>query len=113
MDPTMRKKLERNLQYHAAMAEYHQEQLDARKKESPPPPAPTVPRSTAKPTASASPPKVDADELLAKTHSEVVKQLQDLLDKEPIVPAILTAEQTLPVQRNLSGDLKPTAGKFH
>lgn len=111
MSPTMRKKLERNIQYHAAMAEYHQGQLDKKKpKEEGAGPAPAT-RSSAKPTASAHPPKPDSDEVLAKTHSEVCKQLQEVLDKEPAIPAIVTAAP--PVQRNMSGDLKPSAGRFH
>lgn len=118
MSPTMRKKLERNLQYHAATAEYYQGQLDAKKKKAEesgvgPGPAAHTRSSSAKPTASATPPKADPDELLATMHGEVAKQLQEILDKEPLTPAIVTAASKQPVHRNMSPDLKPTAGRFH
>jgi len=117
MSPNMRKKLERNIQYHAAMADYHQGEVDARAQKTPPQESP--PESDnhrRRPTASASPPppkQGDADEKLATTHTEVVKQLQALLDNEPVTPAIVTAAQNRPLQRNLSSDVKPSAGRFH
>jgi hypothetical protein len=119
MSPVMRKKLERNIQYHAAMAEYHQGESDkkaasaANATVTPPPEENGGGRRSRQPTASASPPKPDADEVLAITHSEVVKQLQDLLDKEPAIPAIVAAEQSRPVRRDAGSGVKPSAGVFH
>jgi hypothetical protein len=118
MSPTMRKKLERNIAYHAAMAEYHGEEFKNKHKEEEPKEGAREghrenqhPR--ARPTASAQPPKPDTDQYLHELHAGVVAQLQPLLDAEPLTPAIVTASQNQPVSRNLSGDLKPSAGRFH
>jgi hypothetical protein len=106
MSPNMRKKLERNIQYHAAMAEYHGD--EAKKKQDAAPPD-----GTQQPTASASPPAPDPDAKLADTHSETVSQLQALIDAEPIIPAIVSAQQSRPVMRNMSADVRPSSGVFH
>jgi len=108
----MRKKLERNVQYHAAMAEYHGDALKKKGEEHKEPASREQSRST-KPTASAHPPQPDSDQVLHDMHSEVVKSLQEILDKEPLAPAIIDAEANRPVRRNLSGDLKPSAGVWH
>jgi hypothetical protein len=117
MDPNTRKKLERNLAYHAAMAEYHGEQFKSRqpkeepKQEPPKEGEPQVHR--ARLTATAQPPKPDTDQYLAELHAGVVEQLQSVLDAEPLVPAIVTVAQDRLVTRNLSGDIKPNAGRLH
>jgi hypothetical protein len=105
----MRKKLERNLAYHAAMAEYYGDR--AKQAESQ---APTGNARSTRPTASASPPKPDNPaKVLADLHAGVVAQLQPILDAAPVIPAIVQASATRMIRRNESPDLKPAAGIFH
>jgi hypothetical protein len=107
----MAKKLQRNIDYHASMAEHYQGKVDDKKKNGESPPKENS-RST-KPTASAQPPQTDQDQVLAELHAGVVEQLMPILKAGVELDAIATAQQSMPVQRNLSGDLKPSAGRLH
>jgi len=112
MTPNTLKKLQRNIDYHAAMAEHYQGIVDEKKKkaEESPPPAPT---RSAKPTASAAPPPKDQDQVLADLHKGVVEQLMPILIAGSEPEAIVTAQSSMPVRRNESNDLKPAAGRLH
>jgi hypothetical protein len=103
----MRLKLERNIEYHSAMAEFHQGEVDAKAAKA------GDTSGGGQMTASASPPQPDPDEKMAAIHKDTAAQLQALVDAEPLQPAIVTAQQSRPVFRNLSGDVKPSAGVFH
>jgi hypothetical protein len=105
MSPNMRKKLERNIQYHAAMAEYHGKQ-DA-------PEEAEASEEDSEKTASARPSRPSADEILCEMHTEVAKQLQSVLDAEPATPVIVSLSQNRTVTRNSGFDLKPSAGVYH
>jgi len=110
MTPTTIKKLQRNIDYHAAMAEHYKDIVDDKKKkaEESPPPA-----RSSRPTASAAPPPKDPDQVLAELHAGVVEQLKPILIAGAEPEAIVTAQQSHPVQRNMSSDLKPAAGRLH
>jgi hypothetical protein len=114
MNPNVIKKLQRNIDYHAAMAEYYQDKVDGKKKngdsakESPP-----SKEGSRKPTASAQPPQTDQDQVLAELHAGVVEQLMPILRAGAEPDAIATAQQSMPLRRNESADLKPAAGRFH
>jgi hypothetical protein len=90
------------------MADYHQGEVDAKAAK-----AAESPPAEGQVTASAAPPQPDPDEKLAATHSETAAQLQALIDAEPLTPAIVTAQQSRPVTRSLSGDVLPSSGRFH
>jgi hypothetical protein len=122
----MAKKLQRNIDYHAAMAEYYQDMVDEKankeedtKKEDKPsdtkPPAQQqqAQQGDKKPTASAKPPQEDPNKILADLHAEVVKQLEPVLKAGVEMPGVLIAQQQAPIRRNESPDLKPSAGRFH
>jgi len=109
MSPNMLKKLERNISYHAAMAEYYDEEVK-KSKEHPKEgtAAPANSRST-KPTASASPPKPDQNQVLADLHAGVVKQLMPVLLAGSKPPTAVPP----PIRRDEMPELKPSAGRFH
>jgi regulator of protease activity HflC (stomatin/prohibitin superfamily) len=96
MNSMMRMKLDRNRQYHAAVAEYHSDQAKAAAEaEGAPPPVEGAPPSN--------------DQKLAETHAEAAKQIQDLLDATPIA----APGPSSPISRNTSPDVRPTSGVFH
>ena len=122
MSPVMRKKLERNAQYHASMAEHYDEELkkkaaakEAAAATATAPATTTTNTRSTRATASATPPKQeepDPDQVLRDLHAEVVKQLQPILATPPY-PAIIEAERNRTIFRNASPDLRPSAGVFH
>jgi len=106
----MLKKLERNIAYYSAMAEYHGDEAKKKQdaaKEPPKEGTASNSRST-KPTASASPPKPDPDQVLHDLYTEAAKQL---------TPILLGASKALPtpppIRRDEMPELKPMAGHFH
>jgi len=107
MSPNTRKKLARNMEYHAAMADYYGSKGKDEK-----PAAKSDAKTDTKPTASARPPAMDQNKVLAALHAGVVKQLQHVL-ATPEIPGILVAQANQPVQRNPSPDVRPAAGRFH
>jgi hypothetical protein len=89
MSPNMKKKLERNIEYHQDVADYYQGIVTAKEGE------PAVP---------------DHDQILVDLHSEVVNQLNAVVVTHATPPAVLNAPS---VFRNASPELKPTSGRFH
>lgn len=126
MSPTMRRKLERNAEYHGAMAAFYTEQ-DKKKKEAEAKKAQPAPRSgTARsgstshpPTdehpAAAAPPKPpqSSEEKLAEMHGDVAKQLSAVLAASRVSNAVNMVKNAPRPLRNGSPELKPSAGRFH
>jgi len=102
MSPTMRAKLTRNIDYHAAMAEHYRAE-DKKEKEAHP--APAAGRGAPKPPQSAS-------EKLAEMHDDVVQQLTDVLKADPQINAVEQAQRAERPLRNEGANLKPDAGWF-
>lgn len=94
MSPTMQKKLARNIEYHQAVADHYTEQVTAATT-----PVEGQPAGEADPTHQA----------LADMHSEVAKQLQDVLNANATPTTVLS----MPLTRNASSDLRPSSGRFH
>jgi hypothetical protein len=104
MSPTMRAKIERNIEYHTAMRDYHKEEAEKRAE---------PPKGEAPPRSRQPQPVQSSDAKLAEMHGDVVKQLRDVLDAAPIMSAIdrAMAQPQRPL-RNL-GRPTPTAGTLH
>jgi len=137
MSPVTRKRLERNLAYHQAMADANAPKeaapartgsggggfeqpagahADAAKPAEGQPAPEARPRAATQRSASAAPaaakPKTQ-QEVLFELHTEVVKQLREVLDAEPLEPAIITALNRSRPFRNTSADVRPQAGVWH
>lgn len=113
MSPSMQKKLQRNIDYHAAMAEHYTDLVKEAAEKAPPPSPPPAHGRDTRPTASASPPKPDSNKVLADLHTEVVKQLMPIINAGAQPSAIANAQAQQTIRRNPSGDVKPSAGRFN
>jgi len=108
MTPMMRANIEKNINYHTAMRDYHKEAVAAAQ-----PPAEESGSSSRSSRTAAPKPAQSSDEKLAAMHDDVVQQLRAVLDAAPIVSGIdmAMAQQQRP-RRGLSRNL-PTAGTLH
>ena len=122
MSPTMIRKLQRNRDYHAAVADFYKQQDDAEKKAAADAAAATTTTRATRATAAAAatdapaePPKPEQSSAakLAEMHADVVAQIEGVLATASGPPAIHAAMAERQIRRNASPELKPSAGRFH
>lgn len=105
MSPTMRGKLQRNIDYHLQARDFYKEEAEKEKKATPSTPPPRG-QTPPKPVQS-------AHEKLAEMHDDVANQLMAVMQADPPVTGVEEVVAQQRPHRSLGGRFRPSAGTVH